>query len=518
MPMERTHMRKIREVLRLKHGCNLNNTQIAKSCNVSRETVRKYLNRGAAVGLSWPLPPEIDDAELEQLLFPSEFRENEPPLPDWYYVYKELKRKSMTKWLLWEEYKETEPSGISYSRFCCRYREFLKTLNPVMRQIHKAGEKMFIDYAGQTIPWTDRLTGEIHQAELFLAVLGASNYTFVEVTRSQKMPDWIGSHVRAFQFFGGVSEILVPDNLKSGVTSAHYYDPEINQTYQDMANHYGVAVVPTRIRAPKDKAKVESGVLHIERYILARLRNHKFFSIADINAAIKNLLIEFNKKPFQKLPGSRLSQFLDLDKPALKPLPQQQYEYAEWKKVRVGIDYHVSYEKHHYSVPHKYIKQQLDLRITRTMMECFCRSKSIAVHRRSYKPGYTTIKEHMPKRHREQAEWTPERLSNWAKKAGNDTEKLITVMIESRPHPQQAFRACLGVMRLGKSYGNDRLENASKRALAIGAHSYKSVESILKNGLDKKPLPNFNQSSEQARENGATSKVHHNIRGPDYYK
>ena len=513
MPMERTHMRKIREVLRLKFDLKLGERQIVTSCRVSKTTINRYVRRFKKLGLPWPLPPDIDDAILEQLLFPYElkFKRN---LPNWHYVHQELKRKSMTKWLIWEEYKETEPNGISYSRFCRLYREFLKTLNPVMRQTHKAGEKMFIDYAGQTIPWTDRLTGEVYQAEMFLAVLGASNYTFAEATRSQKMPDWIGSHVRAFQFFGGVSEMLIPDNLKSGVTSAHYYDPEINQTYQDMANHYNVAVVPARSRAPKDKAKVEAGVLHIERYILARLRNHTFFSIAEINEAIKKLLIEFNKKPFQKLPGSRLSQFIELDKPTLKPLPKHQYEYAEWKKARVGIDYHVAFEKHYYSVPHKYVKQQFDLRITRTMIECFYKNKSIAVHRRSYKAGHTTIKEHMPKSHREQAEWTPDRLKRWAKKEGNDTEKLIKKMIESRPQPQQAFRACLGVMRLGRTYGNDRLENASKRALAIGSYSYKSIASILKHGLDKKPIP----GSVETKGNGATSKIHHNIRGPDYYK
>lgn len=512
MPMERTHMRKIREVLRLKYDCNLNNAQIAQSCNISRETVRKYINRSATAGLSWPLPSDVDDEVLEQRLFPYELKFKRS-LPNWHFVHQELKRKGMTKWLAWEEYKETESNGISYSRFCRLYREFLTTLNPVMRQTHKAGEKFFIDYAGQTISWTDRFTGEINQAEVFVAVLGASNYTFAEATRSQTMPDWIGSHVRAFQFFGGVSAILIPDNLKSGVTSAHYYDPEINQTYQDMANHYNVAVVPARSRKPKDKSKAEVGVKCIEQYILARLRNHTFFNVAEINTAIKKLLVEYNKKPFQKLLGSRLSQFLELDKPALKSLPKQQYEYAQWKKVRVGIDYHVAYEKHYYSVPHKYIKQQFDIRITRTMIECFYKSKSIVVHRRSYHPGHTTIKEHMPKSHREHAEWTPDRLTRWAKKTGKETATLIKTMIESRPQPQQAFRACLGVMRLGKTYGNDRLENASKRALAIGSYSYKSIASILKHGLDKKPIP----GSVETKGNGATSKIHHNIRGPDYY-
>jgi len=423
----------------------------------------------------------------------------------------ELKRKGVTKLLLWEEYRASEPNGVSYSRYCFLYRTFAASLDTVMRQTHVAGEKLFVDYAGHTIPWIDQFTGEVHHAQIFVAVLGASNYTFCEATRTQALPDWIGSHVRAFAFLGGVPKIVVPDNLNSGVTKAHHYDPEINKTYQEMANHYGVAVVPARSRKPKDKAKVEVGVQGIERRILAKLRDRQFFSIAEINMAIKTLLEESNDRPFQKMTGSRRSLFQTLDKAELNPLPNTRYEYAQWKKVRVGLDYHLAFEEHYYSVPHRYKREELDLRITSSAIECFYKSKAIAVHRRVYKKGHTTIKEHMPKRHQAYAEWTPERLIHWAEKTGEQTAHLIQRMIESRPQPQQAFRACIGVMRLGKSYGYDRLEKAATRANTLGAFSYSSIASILKKGLDQKPLP------ETTTDEPIIIATHNNIRGSDYY-
>lgn len=508
MPAERINMRKIREVLRLQYSLGISPRQIAISCNICRTSVRRYLERAKAAGINWPLPENLDDLSLELLLYPSEarFRHELPNLQE---IHKELKRKGVTLYLLWEEYKDRAPDGISYSRLCQLYRDFKDDLHPVMRQSHKAGEKLFVDYAGLTVPWIDRITGEVHQAQIFVGVLGASNYTYVEATKSQSLPDWIGSHIRTFRFFGGVSEIVVPDNLKSGVTKAHYYDPEINPTYQDMANHYGIAVIPARVRKPKDKAKAEVGVQCVERRILAKLRDKTFFSVAEINTAIKPLLAEYNMAKFKQLPGSRLSQFHEIDKLALKALPKNHYIYAEWKKVRAGIDYHIVFAHHYYSVPYKYRKLQLDLRISVNILECFYKNKLIAIHRRSYKPGYTTIKEHMPKSHREHADWTPERLINWAKKIGGETEALIQAMIDSRPQPQQAFRACLGIMRLGKSYGQERLEKAAMRALALGALSYKSVESILKNGLEQIPLPKAEES--------APIVVHDNIRGSNYY-
>lgn len=507
MPAERMNMRKIREVLRLKYASGLSNRQIATSCKLGRTSVRRYLEKAAQAGLNWPLPEELDDAALELLLYPSESKLCY--VLDFQNIYLELKRKGVTLYLLWEDYKAITPEGLGYTRFCQLYREFKKQLNPVMRQNHKAGEKVFVDYAGLTIGYVNRETGEIFQAQIFVGVLGASNYTFTEATRSQSLPDWIGSHVRMFTFFGGVPEVLVPDNLKSGVSKAHHYDPEINPTYQDLANHYGIAVIPARAGKPRDKAKVEVGVQGVERRILAKLRDQTFFSITEINAAIKQLLEEYNSAPFQKLQGSRLSQFVEIDKPELKPLPKYNYTYAEWKKARSGIDYHIEFAQHYYSVPYKYSKQQLDLRISSKLLECFYKSKLIAVHQRSYQKGYTTIKDHMPKRHQEYAEWTPERLINWAKKTGVQTAALIQAMINSRPHPYQAFRACLGVMRLGKNYGEDRLEKASARALALGAFSYRSLESILQKGLEQLPLPTV--------EDSAPTPAHDNIRGSNYY-
>lgn len=511
MPMERLVMRKIKEVLRLKYSCGLSNVKIAISCNISRESVRKYLIRAQTAALSWPLPEELDDERLEGLLFPTELHSARLPQPNCQWVYHELKRPGVTLWLLWEEYKTSHPDGISYSRFCQLYREFKGTLSIAMRQTHIAGEKLFVDYAGMTIAWIEPLTGEEHQVQIFVAVLGASNYTYVEATRTQSLPDWIGSHVRAFKFFGGVPKILIPDNLKSGVTKAHYYDPEINKTYQEMANHYGVAIVPARVRKPQDKSKVEVGVQGIERRILASLRHRQFFSVHEINQAIKPLLEDYNKRPFQKMPGSRLSEFRQLEQPALNSLPMTVYEYAEWKKVRAGLDYHIAFEYHFYSVPYRYKGEELDLRIDQNTVTCFFKSKFIAIHQRAYKKGHTTIKEHMPKRHQEYAEWTPSRLINWAHQAGPNTAQLIQAMIDARPQPQQAFRACLGVMRLGKSYGNERLEYAALRAVALGAFSYQSVASILKNRLDQKPLPNATEP------NPTTELTHSNIRGSDYY-
>lgn len=512
MPAERISMRKIQEILRLYYENKLSHRQIAESCRIGKTTVTRCLSRVEAAGLSWPLPAEYDDEKLEALLYQKGcIRESTTtiPAPQWAKVHQELKRKGVTLFLLWEEYKQGNPAGLSYSSFCEHYRRFKGSLAPDMRQSHKAGERLFIDYAGMTVPWTDVLTGESYSAQIFVAVLGASNYTFVEATRSQSLPDWIGSHVRAFEFLGGVPVMLVPDNLKSGVTSPHRYDPDVNPTYQDMANHYGVAVVPARVRKPQDKAKVEVGVQGIERRILAVLRNRSFFSLSEINEAIRPLLVAYNERSFKKIPGSRLSEFMEVDKPALKPLPAYLYEYAEWKKVRAGLDYHVAFEHHYYSVPYRYFKQELDLKVTRTLLLCFHKGKVVATHPRAYRRGHTTLKEHMPKAHRSYAEWTPERLLRWANQTGEQTRTLIQSMIDARPHPEQAYRACLGVMRLGKNYGAERLEKAAARALAIGSLSYKSIESILKNGLDQVALPAVSVPSQPI--------AHTNVRGGDYY-
>ncbi len=507
-------MRKIREVLRLKHVHEASERSIATSCSVGRTTVAKYLRRAADAGLSWPLPDRLDDEQLDQLLFPSALQvpPGQRPLPDWDYVHKELRRKGVTRFLLWQEYKSSNPTGLGYTQFCDRYLRWRGRQDPVMRQVHKAGEKQFVDYAGQTVPITDRVTGEVRFAEVFVAVLGASSYTFCEATWSQGLPDWIASHIRSFEFFGGLPEVLVPDNLKSGVTSPHLYEPDLNPTYQDMAVHYGVAVVPARVRRPKDKAKAESGVQVAERWILARLRNRTFFSLAGLNEAISELLVKLNTRPFQKLDGCRRSMFEAVDQAALKPLPAGRYQYAEWKKVRVHIDYHVQVDKHYYSVPYQLVKEELDARLTTHTVELFRKGKRVSSHVRSRKKGgFTTLSEHMPASHRHYAKWTPERLVRWAEETGGQTAGVITAILAGRPVPQQGFRSCLGIMNLGKSYGKERLEAACARALALGTTSYKSIQSILKTGLDSQPLPG---------QDGTQLKLpidHDNIRGPGYY-
>jgi transposase len=505
-------MRKIKEVLRLHWANGLSKRQTARSCGISRPAVDEYLRRAELAGLSWPLPDELDDGALERKLFPPVPRLSAQVrgLPDWSEINRELKGKGVTLFLLWQEYRECHPQGYQYSSFCQQYRQWQGKQDLVMRQDHRAGEKLFVDYAGQTVPVVDRRTGEIKQAQIFVAVLGASNYTYAEATWSQALPDWIGSHQRAFAYLGGVPEIVVPDNLRAGVSKAHRYEPDINPTYQEMATHYGVAVVPARVRKPKDKAKAEIGVQVVERWILAALRNREFFSLDELNQSIRQLLERLNARPFKKLPGSRQSLFQSLDAPALQPLPNTPYTYAEWKRVRVHIDYHVELDGHYYSVPHQLTKQQLDARLTAQTVECFHKGKRVASHLRSSLKGrHTTVQAHMPEAHRQYGDWSPRRLISWAEKSGPSTAKVITAVLSSRRHPQQGYRTCLGILRLGKSYGDARLEAACQRALLLGTHRYKSIESILKNGLDKRPLPQQQELS--------LPEDHDNIRGPSYY-
>ena len=510
MPKPRLSVHKIKEILRLRYACHLSERKIAQSCNIARSTVADYLRRAMEAGLSWPLPEELDQEALGELLFPPGERSvARHPLPDWQQVHQELKRKGVTLQLLWEEYRVQHPNGYSRSRFFERYRDWRRVIDPVMRIPHKAGEKLFIDYAGMTVPVMDR--GQQRQAQIFVVTLGASNYTYAEATWTQSLPDWIGSHVRAFDFFGGVPRLLVPDNLKSGVKHACYYEPEINPTYAQLAEHYGVAVLPTRVRKPRDKAKVEAAVKAVETRILAPLRNRRFFSLRELNIEIAHLLEVLNNQPFQKLPGSRRSQFEELDQEALLPLPATAYVYTEWMKASAGIDYHVAVHKHYYSVPHRYIKKALDVAVSEHTVEIFYKGTRIASHRRSWRQGsYTTVKEHMPRSHQRHAEWTPRRLINWASKTGEATATLIEQLLATYPHPEHGYRACLGIMRLAKSYGDERLEAACRRAVAIGSYRYQSIKSILKNGLDRSELPTPPKEREPI--------AHANIRGPEYYR
>ncbi len=512
MPAVRLSMRKIRDVLRLKFDGGQTNRRIARSCHISRPSVADYLLRFQEAGLQWPAAAALDDAALQAKLFPPApaVSSAQRRVPDWGHVHRELHRPGVTLTLLWHEYKTAHPEGYQYSWFCDQYRAWAGKLDVVSGKEHRAGEKLFVDYAGQCAEVVDRRTGEIRQAQIFVAVLGASSYTYAEATWSQQLPDWIGSHVRAFGFFGGTSELLVPDNLRSGVSKAHRYEPDLNPTYADLANHYGVAVLPARVRKPRDKAKAEAGVLLVERWILAALRDRTFFSLEELNREIARLLERLNSRPFKKLPGSRRELFAQLERPALRPLPAQPYEFAEWKKVRVNIDYHVEVDGHYYSVPYQLVRKALEARYSERTVECFYKGQRVASHRRSQRKGHhTTVAEHMPSTHRSYAEWTPQRLIGWAEKTGPATAGVVQTILERRSHPQQGFRSCLGIMRLGKSFGEQRLEAACRRALTLGSCSYKSIESILRQGLDRKALPE--------QEELELDIEHANIRGSAYY-
>ncbi len=513
MPKVRTSMRKIREVVRLSQVLGLSQRQVARSVRLGQSTVWDYLGRFRASGLSWKEVEALDDEALEQRLFPSEWVSTERcrSLPDWSETHQELNRKGVTRSLLWQEYRERHPDGYGLSRFCDLYRDWKKQLDVSLRQDYVGGEMLFVDYAGETVDVVDPSSGEVRAAQIFVAVLGASSYTFAEATWSQELKDWIGSHVRAFEAIGGTVELVIPDNLKSGVTKPNWYEPDVNQTYTEMAEHYGVAVLPTRVRKPRDKAKVESGVLQVERWILARLRHQKFFSLLELNESIRALLVELNDRPLKVLGISRRELYERVDRPALRPLPKSRYELGEWKKVRVAPDYHVELLGHYYSVPYQLVREQLDLRFTDHTVEVLRRGKRVAGHRRSRRRGqHTTLREHMPKAHQAYLEWTPTRLVQWAKKTGPSTAQLVERIMQTRPHPQQGFRPCLGLMRLGKSYGDERLEAACLRSLELKSYSYKSVQSILKTGLDQQPLADSDTQDRVIE--------HANVRGAEYYR
>ncbi len=512
MPARRLPLKKTREILRLLWHLGFGVRKTARACQTSHATVVEYRNRAEDAGLDWAQVEAMDEVSLEQELFPAVASPAARPLPDWSEIHLERKKPGVTLQLLWDEYKAAYPEdGYQYSRFCELYGEWRGRLDLSMRQEHKAGEKLFVDYCGQTVPITDPSTGETHPAQIFVAVLGASNYAYAEATRSQELPDWIGSHVRAFEFLGGVSELVIPDNLKSGVDKPCRYEPDLNRTYQDLATHYSTAVIPARVRKPKDKAKVEVGVQIVERWILACLRHRQFFSLSELNGAIAELLERLNNRPFRKLPGSRRSQFEALDRPALKALPESSFEYADWKKGRVGPDYHLEVENHFYSVPYQLVGKELDIRFTASTVECLHRGQRVACHVRSYVAGKcSTLPDHLPAAHRHYAEWTPQKLVKWAHQNGSATGEVVEAILISKPHPHQGFYSCLGLRSLSRRYGTDRLEAACRRALVIRGLSYKSIRSMLKNGLDRQALPD-NAPSAKAIEHG-------NVRGASYYQ
>jgi transposase len=513
MARERLSMRKITEVLRLNQEGKLSARTIARSCKLARSTVAEYLRRFRVTGLTWPVSEGLDDEKLEKLLFQDDSRGRRVrrSFPDMVYIREELRRKHVTLQLLWEEYREREPQGYSYSQYCQHYREWVGKLAVSLRQEHRAGEKLFVDYAGDTIPIHDQNSGQITEGHLFVAVLGCSNYTYAEITPSERLAEWIGAQVRALEFMGGVPQIVVPDNTKSAVTNPCWYDPDINPTYLELAEHYGFAVIPARIKRPKDKAKVEAGVLIAERWILAALRDYRFFSLGEANAAVKPLLQRLNEHSFKKLPGNRREAFERLDRPALKPLPARRYEFGQWKKVCVNIDYHVEVDGHYYSVPYPLIRRELMARYTARTVELFYKSRRVAAHERSYLKGHhTTLEEHRPPAHREYLAWTPERVLQWASTIGPNCGAAAQIIMQSRAIPEQAFRPCLGLIRLGKSYGNQRVDQACQRALKLNIVGYKHIATMLKTGRDQMPL--VNASPEHVVIN------HANVRGAEYYQ
>ena len=513
---KRVSMNKIKDVLRLRYHAALSIRQIATSLNLSTGAVSKYLKRAQQVGLSWPLPGELTDKALNDLLQPPrtapsttiEFSE-----PDFKALQQELKRKGMTLQLLWEEYAQANPKAhYRYSRFTVLYRRWNQKQKLSMRQTHRAGEKLFVDYCGPTVPVINPETGEVRQAQVFVAVMGASSYTYAEATWSQSLPDWIGSNVRCFEFLGGVPEVVVPDNLRSAVTKACRYEPDLNPTYHQLALHYDIAVIPARPYKPKDKAKAEAGVQLVERWILMRLRKQQFFTLAELNLAIKDLLKSLNQRPFKKLPGSRVSQFNAIDRPALRSLPADPFDYREVKKARVHLDYHVEYAGHYYSVPYQLVKEEVTLYVGEKSVQIFFQQQQVALHPRSFQQGgHTTDVKHMAKAHRKHQEWSPTRFMTWAHKIGVKTAEVIDYQLTSRRHPEHGYRACLGLLKLAKQYGDERLEAACQRALYIHAPNYKNIKSILKNGLDRVPLQAEPIDSD-------TPAQHDNVRGADYYQ
>jgi len=504
-------MRMAREILRLYFGLHLKKRQIGRACGVAPSTVVDYIQRAEGAGISWPLAEDLDDTVLEAMLG-ERGREPRPPrrpLPAMEEIHRELRKKGVTLQLLWLEYKERFPEGYQYTQFCEYYNRWAKTLEVSMRQEHRAGEKMFIDFAGKTMPITNPLTGEVTEAEIFVAVLGASNYTYAEALPSQSLPYWIKAHIHAFEYFQGVSEILVPDNPLIAVSKTCRYEPDLNPVYLSLAQHYGTAIIPARPYKPKDKAKVEAGVLLVTRWILAALRHHTFFSIEELNARIKELLERLNTRKFRKLDSSRRELFETIERPYLKSLPTERYRYIGFKQPKVNIDYHIEIDKHFYSVPYQLAGKKVESFLSTDTVEVFLNNRRIVTHQRSFQKGkYTTLTEHMPKSHQKHLEWTPSRIINWAEQTGPATTEIVETILSTRPHPEQGFRSCLGIMRLGNKYTPERLESASARAIQIRGYSYKSIESILKTGLDRMPI-------DQRKE--VITVYHDNIRGKEYF-
>ena len=519
MAREPVSMRKAREILRLKYEAGLGVRQIARSIRVSHGTVVNYLQRAEAAGVRWPLSAEMDDNQLQQLLFSSKSPPEEArrALPDMAELHKEMRgkrrRKGITRQLLWEEYRVAHPDGYGYTQFCEYYKRFESTLEPALRQPYKAGEKLFVDWAGETFPVTDRQTGIVRQAHLFVAALGASNYTYAEAFENTQLPSWIEAHIHTWEFFEGVAAITVPDNPKTAVNKPCRYEPLLHRTYEELAEYYGTVVIPARSGEAQDKAKVEEAVQNAERRILAVLRHQTFFSLAELNESIRKALFDLNHRPFQKMPGCRDDLFRELDKPALRPLPARRYETGLWRDAKANIDYHVQVDWHCYSVPYQLVNQSVDVRLSVRTVEIFHLGKRVALHVRSHqKGGFTTDPAHRSKAHQQHLEWTPSRLVRWSQnEVGEHCGQAVAKLLENKTHPEQGYRACLGIIRLRRNYGAERLESACRRAVMLDVCNYHSIKSILATAADRQPLPQDGQTV-------STPKIaHQNLRGQDYY-
>jgi len=507
----RLSMRRILEILRFKYEGGLGHRAIARACGIGVGTVSEYLQRVARAGLAWPLPAELDEAALEARLFPAPAPVRERAAPECVHIHQELKRVGVTLHLLWEEYREVhKDEGYGYSQFCEIYRRWAGKLKPSMRQQHRAGEKTFIDFSGKRPHIVDPKTGEEVPVELFVAALGASCYTYAEATKTQQLHEWIGAHTRMLEYFGGTTEIWVPDQLKSAITRSCRYEPGVNRSYKELGTHYDAVVIPARPGKPKDKAKVESMVLVAQRWILARLRNRTFFALSEINAAIGELLEVLNGRPMQKIGKSRRELWEQLDRPALKPLPACRYQMAQWKPCRVNIDYHVEVDHHFYSVPYQLVGEEMEARYSASVVEVYYKGHRLTSHPRRYDHQPSTYPEHMPSSHRAHAEWTPSRLIHWAEKTGPATGRVVAGILKSRPHPEQGYRACLGLMRLGRLYGAERLEAACERAEHLRSYSYRTVKNILASSQDRLPFAGESTVND-------TTPTHDNIRGATYY-
>ena len=511
MATERLSMRNVREILRQKWLLKRSGRQVARSIGISKSGVDAAVKRVRDAKLDWDAVQALSDDELEAKLYPTSAAQAARPQPDFARLHAERLKPGVTLELLHLEYLEQHPGGYGYTRFCELYRAWAGKRRVSMRQEHKAGEKIFVDYSGKTPHIVDPQTGERINVELFVAVLGASNYTYAEATLSQRGPDWIASHVRMLEFLDGVPGVLVPDQLRSGVTKPCRYEPGVQRTYEELAEHYGTAVLPARPAHPRDKAKVEVGVQVAQRWILARLRNQTFFSLDELNARIAELVDDLNGRTMRVYGESRRQLFERVDRPALGQMPAARFIYGEWSFARVNIDYHVEVDHHYYSVPHALVHEKVDVRLSALTVEISFRNQRVATHVRSFLRGkHTTIPEHMPHRHQKHLEWTPSRLINWAATIGPGTKGLVEAILVERKHPEQGYRSCLGILRLGKRYGEARLEAACARALGVGARSYRHVDSILKNGLDRVPV-------ESPTEPERPPVVHDNVRGRGYY-